>query len=460
MWFALSKIGAIEIPFNPFHKGTTLEYFINYSDAELIVISAKFYTEMKAIEGNLTNIKNVIIHGADRAAPFERFSEHRYEELLNHSSSPYQANIKNSDLLSIMFTSGTTGPSKGVMITHNQAVFNATQYAEQAMMGKKDITYHYLPLFHNAPQAVFLAALISEGSVILKKGFSASTFWNDVKKWQCTVSGLFEAVARILYLRPKDDGDTQNPLRALFTGHISSEIHEPFEKRFGVKLLNIFGMTEGDHLVSSKLDDIEPGSFGKSTSFFDARVFDSEDRELAPNQVGELVCRPLQPDILFQGYYKMPEKTLEVFRNLWFHTGDIVYKDEEGSFYFVGREKDMIRRGGENISALEVEEVVESHPDVGECAAVAVPSDIWGEDVKILIVPKPGKQINPEKLIEFCDEKMAYFMVPRYVEYVESFSRTEASQRVIKKLLKRITPNTWDREDAGVKIRREIERSV
>jgi len=154
----------------------------------------------------------------------------------------------------------------------------------------------------------------------------------------------------------------------------------------------------------------------------------------------------------------MPGKTLETFKNLWWHTGDLAYKDEEGYFYFVGREKDMIRRGGENISALEVEMVVESHPDVKECAAMATPSDIWGEEVKIVVIKKEGKEIEYEDLIRFCDDRMAYFAVPRFIEFIESIPRTGASQRPIKSLLRGITVNTWDRVKAGVKIQREIQK--
>jgi len=170
---------------------------------------------------------------------------------------------------------------------------------------------------------------------------------------------------------PEKDNDTKNPTRVFATAHIPAAIHEPFEKRFGVKLVNVYGKTEGDCTVSATYEDIRIGSFGKPRGYFDARIFYPNDGELPANKVGGLVLRLLQPHIMFEGYYKMPEKTLEVFKNLWWHTGDLAYKDDEGYFYFVGREKDMIRRGGENISALEVENVVESRPDVKECAAGA-----------------------------------------------------------------------------------------
>ena len=456
-WFALSKLGAIEVPVNIAHKGSLLEYLINYSDAETLVISENLVPQVKAIENNLQNLKKAIVHGPAPEQAFEKLATEPYQNLLDNPSSAPQIDVKHNDLMAIMFTSGTTGPSKGVMITHNQAVFVASQYINGLKISDNDRAYAYIPLFHMAAQfGVVIAALLSDTALVMKKGLSATDFWDDIRRYGCTISGLFEAVIKILDKAPRRDDDAENPIRVFATAHVSAEIHEPFEKRFGVKLVNSYGQTEGDCTVMATYDDIKVGSFGKPRGYYDARVFDPDDRELPPNQTGELVLRPLQPHIMFEGYYKMPEKTLETFRNLWWHTGDLAYKDEEGYFFFVGREKDMIRRGGENISALEVEMVVESHPDVRECAAVAAPSEVWGEEVKIVVVPKEGKKIKPEELIAHCDEEMAYFMVPRYVEVREEIPRTGASQRPIKGLLKEITPTTWDRVKAGVKIKREL----
>ena len=455
-WFALSKIGAIEVPINTFHKGNMLEYLINYSDAEILVLSDTVIPQVKAIENNLENLKKVIVHGSTQEVGTLRFPTESYLTLLDSPSSFPQMDIRHNDLMAIIFTSGTTGPSKGVMITQNQAIFVARQYVDFLQLRGNDLFYHYIPLFHEAGQfAGVIAPLLADSALVLKKGFSATSFWDDIRKYGCTISGMFEAVLNILYKASEKDDDSKNPLRICATAHIPPDIHEPFEKRFGVRLVNVYGMTEGDCTVSATYDDIRIGSFGKPRGYFDARIVDPDDRELPSNKVGQLVLRPLQPYIMFEGYYKMPEKTLETFRNLWWHTGDLAYKDDQGYFYFVGREKDMIRRGGENISALEVERVVASHPAIKECAAVAVESDVWGEEVKIVVIPKEGREIKPEELVTYCDERMAYFMVPRYIEFVEDIPRTGASQRPVKGLLKDITPATWDRVTAGIKIERE-----
>jgi crotonobetaine/carnitine-CoA ligase len=256
-------------------------------------------------------------------------------------------------------------------------------------------------------------------------------------------------VLQILNRTPEKDTDAENPIRTFGTAHIPADLQEPFEKRFGVKLVNIYGMTEGDCTISSTIDDTRVGSCGKATANYDVRIFDPNDQELPPNEVGEIVIRPLQPYTLFEGYYKMPAKTAAAFRNLWFHTGDLAYKDDEGYIFYVGREKDMIRRGGENISAMEVEHAVESHPQVKECVAVAVPSDVWGEEVKVVIVPQDGESIDERELIAFCDARMAYFMVPRFIELITVIPRTGATHRPQKEQLKGITDSTWDRVKAG-----------
>lgn len=459
-WFALSKIGAVEVPINNFHKGEILTYFINYSDAKILVTTERLAPELRKIEHKLENLEHVITHGGTIGSTYENITTEPYQNLLESPKTLPKMDVRFNDLMAIIFTSGTTGASKGVMITHNHAIFVASEYVDCLNYKDMDIAYDYLSLFHMASQFGFpLAALLSDSACVLKTGFSATSFWGDIRKYGCTITGFFEAVLRILSKAPERDDDADNPLCACAVGHVPPEIHKPFERRFAVKLLDNYGMTEADCTIRATLDDIKVGSCGKPRGgYFDVRIFDQNDRELPPHEVGEIVKRPLRPHIMFEGYYKMPEKTLEVFRNLWFHTGDLAYRDEDGYFFFVGREKDMIRRGGENISAQEVESVLDSHPQVSECAAVAAPSDVWGEEVKVVIVQKDGETINPEEIVAYCDARMAYFMVPRYIEFVDTIPRTGASHRPLKDQLKHITPATWDRVKAGVKIKREIEK--
>lgn len=458
-WFGLSLLGAVEAPFNPFHKGSVLEYLINYSDAEILVISSSFIDEIRSVEDRIERVKHVIIEGPFKENPFKKIEAVPFTSLLQNDAQPPVVDVKYNDILALMFTSGTTGPSKGVLITHNQAFFVASQYVNVTGIKKGDTGYCYIPLFHEAPQfGLVLGPLLYGGNFLLTRNFSATEFWKDIKKYNCTLSGMFEVVVKILLMAPEQPEDADNPMRIFSTAHVTPESQDAFEKRFDVKLVNCYGLTEGDCTITANHRDIRSGSMGKPHGYFDVRLFDSKDKEVPRGSVGEIALRPRQPHIIFEGYYKMPEKTLEAFRHLWWHTGDLAWQDNDGYYFFVGREKDMIRRGDENISALEVEKVVESHPAVKECAAVASYSEVWGEEVKLAVVFDESKQVEPAELIAYCDERLAYFMVPRYIEIVDAIPRTGASKRPVKEQLKEITARTWDRVKAGVKIKREAEK--
>ncbi|MCX6001082.1 MAG: AMP-binding protein [Chloroflexi bacterium] len=458
-WFGLALLGAVEAPFNPFHKGSILEYLINYSDAEILVISSSFIDEIRSVEDRICNVKKIIIEGQFKGEPFKKIETIAFAALLEGDGKLQTAEVKYNDIMALMFTSGTTGPSKGVLITHNQAFFVASQYVNVTGVKRSDTGYCYIPLFHEAPQfGLVLGSMLYGGNFLLTRSFSAADFWQDIRKYKCTASGMFEVVIKILLMAPEQPDDADNPMRIFSTAHITPESQEAFEKRFNVKLVNTYGLTEGDCSIAATYKDIRSGSMGKPRGYFDVKLVDSMDRVVSRGKVGEIVLRPRQPHTIFEGYYKMPEKTLEAFRNLWWHTGDLAYQDEDGYFFFVGREKDMIRRGDENVSALEVEKVVESHPAVKECAAVAAYSEVWGEEVKLAIVCHEGKQIDPAELVAYCDERMAYFMVPRYIEFVEAIPHTGGSGRPVKEQLKQVTDKTWDRVKAGVKIKREAEK--
>lgn len=214
-------------------------------------------------------------------------------------------------------------------------------------------------------------------------------------------------------------------------------------------------MTEIGIPIHVRVNDRRKGSCGKPMDIYEMKLFDDHDSEVPPGEIGEIVFRPREPFIMMSDYYNMPEKTLEAFRNLWFHTGDLARRDEDGYFYFVDRKKDALRRRGENISSFEVERAINTHPDVLESAAVAVPSEVGEDEVKICVVLKPDVTLLPEELIAYCEDRMPYFAVPRFVEFMESLPKTP-TERVQKYLLKQagVTPNTWDREQAGYQLKR------
>ena len=232
-------------------------------------------------------------------------------------------------------------------------------------------------------------------------------------------------------------------------------IYEGFEKRFNLKVVEGYGLTETGNPTYNPYDAPKIGSCGKPTPNYEVRIVDENDFPVPPGTVGEIVARGRTPWALSLGYYNMPEKTAELVRNHYYHTGDGGYLDEDGYLFFTDRIKDYIRRRGENISSFEVERSVNAHPRVSESAAVAVKSEVSEDEVKVVVVLEKGETLTPAELLDFCQERMPYFAVPRYVEFVDSLPKTP-TDRVRKNVLREagVTENTWDREQAGYQVRR------
>ena len=217
----------------------------------------------------------------------------------------------------------------------------------------------------------------------------------------------------------------------------------------------MYGMTEAFPLTIMGVEDpAVPGSAGRPNPAFEIRLFDDDDNEVASGEVGEIVCRPRRSHVMFDGYDDDPRATLDQMRNLWFHTGDLGRFDGDGNLFFVDRKKDAIRRRGENISSFEVESSIGRHPDVADVAVHAVPSPFGEDDVKACVVRASGSTLGAEGLMDFCVERLPFFAVPRYIEFVDALPRNH-SGRVLKFQLREagVTESTWDREVAGYEVR-------
>jgi carnitine-CoA ligase len=296
------------------------------------------------------------------------------------------------------------------------------------------------------------SALLSGGSIAVVERFSASRFWDDVRYFGAQVALSVFSMIPILMSAPPSPRDRDHPLEMFYMG--KSALDEPLRERFGVRSVETYTSTEAGIATGSPYGEWRLGSCGTVHSErFDAAVVDEHDRLLSPGEPGELVLRPKQPYVITTGYYGTPEATADVFRNLWFHTGDRVWRDEDGYFYFLDRMKDSIRRRGENISAFDLECEVNTHPAVLECAAFGVPSELEDEDVKLAVVLRPGMSLTPEELVEFCAERLPKFMVPRYVELMAALPRTPTDKVAKYKLRERgdhgLTDETWDGEAVG-----------
>lgn len=447
-WFALAKIGAVMVPINTTTKGELLAYILNHSDAKVLFIYDEFYSLYLEIKDQLQNIQHVICVEGDTIETTEMV--HSYLSLFENASDVFNAiqNVKRSDLMCILYTSGTTGLPKGVMLSHN-SYFITGEYTAKTIYEFKDgdRIYTCLPLFHvNAQQVTTMPALLTKTPLVLAKKFSASNFWRDMVRYEVTVFKFIGAMLTILYKQPVNEYELQHKVRLATGSPVPKEIWKQCEERYNIRLLEGYGSTEtATACLYNTLQDFRIGSCGKPLPHFDIRIFDENDNELPANQAGEIVAKSLEENVLMEGYFKMPDKTEEAMRGGWFHTGDRGYRDEDGFFYFVDRIKDSIRRRGENISSYMVEKTITDHPKVLECAAVGIPDELSEEEVMVYIRLQPGEQLKPQDLIDWCKEHMSTFMIPRYVEYIEEFPKTP-TQRIQKyKLRERGILQAWDR---------------
>ena len=459
IWFALAKIGAVMVPINHALKGSLLKYIIDNSDGGTVIVDAEFVDRVLFIQEELEKVKKIFVVHDDSKKDLgfsSRFEVRRFVDLYKGSQEPPTRTVHFADPMTILYTSGTTGPSKGAILSHANYYFVA--YRINIQMGYDDtsVIYSCLPLFHaNASMLGALGAMLAEGTFAMSTRFSVSSFWDEIRMYGATHTNVVGPIVPLLWRQPAKESDADNPLRVLNGGPLPPET-DAFEKRFGLKLITGFGATEVGVFCYSPLDEpIRPGSCGKPMEVYDVRIVDDYDIEVPARTTGEIVVRGMEPYATMDGYYKMPDATARAFRNLWYHTGDFAWKDEDGYLYFVDRKKDALRRRGENISSFEVEAVINAHAKVQESAVFAVPSEVSEDEVKVAVVLKKGQVMTPEELIAFCEDRMAYFAVPRYVEFLESLPKTP-TLRVEKYKLREhgVTANTWDREKAGYKLKR------
>lgn len=455
-WFGLSKLGAVEVPVNTAHRGYLLAYLLAQADCEAMIIEAAFaerLLDLVAEAGALPRLRTVIVLDMLAGAlPMPgRHVVEWYELVANDGSFP-RPEIRWSDPLGVQFTSGTTGPSKGAVLPQNYAVQTAESVCAIAGYGPADCLYNALPLFHG--NAKFLSAgpaLFAGARMVLAERFSASAFWEDVRRHGCTEFNYIGSILAILLKAEPRGDDADNPLRVLFGAGATPDVHEAFERRFGVRLIEGYGMSEIGLALVSSLDERRPGSCGKPHPDCEVLLVDDDGLPVADGVPGELLVRPRRPWSTLLEYYRMPEKTVEAWQNLWFHTGDTLIRDEDGFYRFVDRKKDAIRRRGENISSFEVERLVTTHPAVLEAAAIPVSSELGEDEVMVCVVRRPDAVLDARTLANYCQGLMAHFMVPRYIRFIDALPKTP-TEKVQKFMLRGqgVTADTWDRERAGM----------
>jgi crotonobetaine/carnitine-CoA ligase len=465
LWFGINRLGGVLVPINTAYKGAFLEHVINNSAAKIMLVDRDYVPALQTSEPHLSALETVVVVDTARpATSLPAFSHLRalpFSRLLEYPDTPVDVPVQYYDIGAIMYTSGTTGPSKGVLMPHGHLYLFGHNKIQAIRLTPNDVYYCCMPLFHaNALFMQVYSSLIVGCKLVLARSFSASRWLDDIRRSEATVTNTLGVMTEFIYRQPPRSEDRDHRLRVIVAVPVAPEWGADFQKRFGTRLLEAYGMTEVNIPTYMPYDaGLRDNSCGKVLDeWFEMRIVDPDtDEPLPPHTVGEIVVRQREPWCFMAGYNAMPDKTVEAWRNFWFHTGDAGMYDEEGYFYFVDRIKDCIRRRGENISSYEVEQVLNNHEAVVESAAVAVKSDIPGgeDEVKACVVLRPGMHVEPAALLDYCQERMPYFAVPRYVEFVDTLPKTP-TEKIQKHKLRDagVTATTWDREAAGYRIRR------
>jgi crotonobetaine/carnitine-CoA ligase len=438
-WFGIVWAGAIDVPINNDFFGEYLRHVLSESGAVAIVVDVRFVERVRTLQ--VPTLRHIIV--VDDAVSLDL---HRFADLA--AGDPLgPIHREERDVAYVMYTSGTTGPSKGAILPHRTALWNAYAWIDILDLTARDVAYSMFPLFHvTARSAVVTSSLWAGASVVLRNGFSLSKFWDEVRSSGATFFAYMGSVIHLLHAEAPSELDSRNDVRVAFGAAAPPGIIDDFEKRFGLELLEVYGSTELGPASAPSPGKVKRGTMGRICPHLEIQIQDPDTGAAQPaGSPGEICARPATPMGLFAGYWSRPDATIDAFRDLWFHTGDRGYLDDEGYLVFVDRMKDCIRRRGENISSFEVERSVNAHPSVRESAAFAAASDIGEEEVMVAVVVESGKSVDPAEFRAFCDATMPRFAVPAFVRIVNELPKTP-SQRIQKFKLRAegITADTID----------------
>ncbi|WP_255741616.1 ATP-dependent acyl-CoA ligase [Neorhizobium galegae] len=444
--------GAIAVPINTASRGAQLAHILQNSGAKLALVEGNLLGAMANLQDAPLPLEQIWTVGDLPDDLALRWPHHQIPEMKGDMEA-YRS--RPSDTMAILYTSGTTGLSKGVCCPHAQYFWWGVHTAALLGVADDDVLLTCLPLFHTNALNTFFQALLTGASLVIDTRFSASRFWTTLAAHGATVTYLLGAMVPILLSKDATDVEKQHKTRIALAPGVPPQFHAPFTERSGVALLDGYGSTETNFVVGALLHDQKPGTMGKARPGFEIAVFDENDNQVPDGTPGELVVRAAEPFSIATGYFGMSEKTVEAWRNLWFHTGDRVTRDADGYVQFLDRMKDAIRRRGENISSFEVEQVLISHPSVENAAVFPVRSELAEDEVMASIVLKNGFGLSASELLDFCQPRMSYFSVPRFVDFIDALPLTENGKVQKFKLIERGVMNTtWDREKVGYKVAR------
>lgn len=470
--WGICRAGMVTVPVNTGAKGQLLSYFLKHADCEAVIVERALLARVLEVAPLCEKLRHVFVADVDRSeggsapaeggvsAPPAHITVTGFDQLLAAPATPAARQPHFSETALLMFTSGTTGPSKANIFCHAQLVYYGTDVATHHEYVPEDIAYVYLPLFHgNAFLGSTMGMFMADASIALAPRFSINRFWSDVRRSGATMFNCLSSIVNFLWNAPPSPEDRNHKVWRVHLAPVPGFALQ-FEERFGVRIFSAYALTDfgmgTNYNARSRRDKL--GSVGLPRLNVELRVVDEYDQDVPAGTPGEIILRHKMPWCSTLGYYKAPEATLASRRNMWFHTGDRGVIDADGYVWFTDRLKDAIRRRGENISAYEVEEAIRSHPEVEDVAVYPVKADSSEDEVAASVIIKAGATLDEEGLVRHCNRNLAYFMVPRYVAFVTEFPRTVNSK--IEKHKLRATAEAdlsaiWDRERAGIVVTRE-----
>ena len=470
--FATFKTGTYTVMVNIALKGDGLQFIIDHSDASAIIVHWSFLDAVLEVKDRLPKIRYIIVDTKEAPSAFKIPEDViSLQEVMKASEEDIEIEISTKDMVMLMYTAGTTGLPKAVMFWQGKLIGGLSIQTLMGMISmladSDDILFTCLPLFHsNALFLTSLPAYFSERPLILAKRFSASRHWDIMRRYGVTAHNALGAMIPILMKQPERPNDKEHSVRQINSAACPKELWVAFQERFGVKLSEGYGATDGGGfmLTTAGVEDVPPGTMGKPLPGIVAEIMDDDGTIFKePEKIGELVFLVRESEVKQRTvkYYKDEESSKSLIEEgkdgqKWFLTGDLAYKDKDGWFFFVDRKKESIRRRGENIAPYSIERVINLHDKVLESAAYGVKSELGEDEVMVSVVLKPNETMTPEELLNYCQGKMAYFMIPRYIDFVKELPKSEV-HRVMKRFLKErgVTETTYDREKAGYEIKRD-----
>lgn len=442
-FFALTQLAAVWVPVNVNLRGASLEWVIEKSAPRAIIADAEFWGQLEPALTDTVELR--ILRNAAALETGKKSLE--LSTLARDTVRPPAGQPTLDEIRAIVFTSGTTGPPKGALLTERmlQTCAIAAGIAADVQLG--DVFLLWEPIYHTAGAQICILALREPISLAIVPRFSASRFWDQVHRYGVTKMHYLGGVLDILLKSTPGPNDREHSIKIAFGAGCSPETWRAFENRFAIKLREVYGLTEGSCFTTLNASG-KIGAIGKPYPYLEVQIVDDDGNPLAAGQIGEIVMRGKEPGLIMKGYLGNPDATAAALKGGWLHTGDLGRYDNDGDFFYVGRKTDSIRHRGENISAWEVERVLNSHPAIQESAVVGVKAEVGEQDLKAFVKLTPGVALDPFDLIKWCEPRMPRYQIPRYIAIVETFEKTP-TLRIRKEALPRDTSHCWDLERSG-----------